>query len=522
MTSIAISSGHGLKIRGASDIIDEVDEARRVVNRVVECLNAAGIDVVVFHDDISTTQSENLDRIVDWHNSQTRDLDVSCHFNAYEHTSKPMGTEVLYMTQQELAAEVSAAICAAGGFINRGAKKRTDLAFLKTDEPAILIETCFVDSSADVELYEDRFDAICNAIASAISGEAIEPGPEPEPPEPEPPEPRPDEIPVEDRPVLQRGDEGGHVLDLQRLIPRFSGEFDGDFGPTTEENVIRYQRSRGLSADGIVGQETWRALYDRKLPVPPPPLPPGALTVEQQAAIMRIANESDIAGYNWKDRGVAPTGWTQGMALAFGQTYLKLKANHPAAIEMSKARTNSDKDALNLYRDDFEELGMLNEESGADTLRHLYALMLGHGMRESSGQHCCGRDQSADNVQSETAEAGAFQTSYNASNASDPEFDNLMDEYLQELSPGYLEAFSEGVSCSSKDWDNYGSGRGKEFQDLCKNAPAFSAETCALTLRNLANHYGPILRKESELRPEADEMFEAVQDYIDESEPEVA
>jgi hypothetical protein len=144
--------------------------------------------------------------------------------------------------------------------------------------------------------------------------------------------------------------------------------------------------------------------------------------------------------------------------------------------------------------------------------------MLGHGMRESGGEHCCGRDQSADNYDSNTCEAGAFQTSYNAAGASDPQFDDLMDEYLRGDSPGYLEAFSEGVSCSSSDWESFGSGRGKSFQDLCKSAPAFSAETCGLTLRNLCNHYGPIIRHETELKKDADVMFQAVQDYMDESE----
>src|SRR5262249_19089433 len=160
---------------------------------------------------------------------------------------------------------------------------------------------------------------------------------------------------------------------------------------------------------------------------------------------------------------------------------------HPAAIEMAKARTSSDKDVFNVYRDDFNRLAMSNESAGAETLRHLYAFMLGSGMRESSGQHCCGRDQSASNYDSTTCEAGAFQTSYNASGASNPEFDNLMDEYLAGLSPGYLEAWSEDVSCSSEDWANYGSGRGEDFQRLCKNAPAFSAESHGLTLRNLSN-----------------------------------
>jgi N-acetylmuramoyl-L-alanine amidase len=169
---IVISSGHGLYVRGASGILDEVDEARLVVERVAKELRNRDIDVVVFHDDVSTTQNENLNRIVDFHNGQgPHDLDVSVHFNAYEQVSKAMGVEVLYITQQELAADVSLAI-ADCGLINRGSKKRTDLFFLNnTIAPAILIETCFVDSEADAAIYDDQFDNICDAIAGVIGGE---------------------------------------------------------------------------------------------------------------------------------------------------------------------------------------------------------------------------------------------------------------------------------------------------------------------------------------------------------------
>ena len=53
------------------------------------------------------------------------------------------------------------------GFINRGPKLRTDLAFLNgTAMPAILIETCFVDSQADAHLYQVAFDEVCEAIAT--------------------------------------------------------------------------------------------------------------------------------------------------------------------------------------------------------------------------------------------------------------------------------------------------------------------------------------------------------------------
>jgi N-acetylmuramoyl-L-alanine amidase len=168
---VAISSGHGKLVRGASGVLDEVDEARRVVEAVADKLAARGVDVMTFHDDTSTSQSQNLDAIVDWHNRQDRELDVSVHFNAYVETSKPMGTEVLYVTQAALAGEMSASIAEAGDFIDRGGKKRTDLAFLNgTDMPAVLIETCFVDSTADAELYEANFDVICEAIAQMLGG----------------------------------------------------------------------------------------------------------------------------------------------------------------------------------------------------------------------------------------------------------------------------------------------------------------------------------------------------------------
>lgn len=167
---IVISSGHGKYVRGASGILDEVDEAREVVERVAAELSERGVNVTTFHDDSSHSQNENLNTIVDFHNSQERDLDVSIHFNAYVETTAPMGTECLYVTQSALADHVSGAL-ALCGFINRGAKKRTDLFFLnQTTGPSILIEVCFVDSSADADLYTERFELICKAIAGVLSG----------------------------------------------------------------------------------------------------------------------------------------------------------------------------------------------------------------------------------------------------------------------------------------------------------------------------------------------------------------
>ena len=67
---------------------------------------------------------------------------------------------------------MSNAIALEGHFINRGPKYRDNLYFLNnTDEPAILIEVCFVDSLEDSSLYREHFNQICLAIATCIAPE---------------------------------------------------------------------------------------------------------------------------------------------------------------------------------------------------------------------------------------------------------------------------------------------------------------------------------------------------------------
>jgi len=192
---IAVSSGHGLYVRGASGSpvppqCDEVDEARRIVDRVAQILDGVDALAGAFHDNESRSQSENLDRIVDWHNAQTRDTDVSVHFNAYNGTAN--GCEVLYTTDagEELAQDLADAICAAGGFVNRGPKERNDLAFLNgTDETAVLIETAFCDNTSDCQRYRERFEPICRSIAETLAERTIGARPPVEPPE------RPEDLP---------------------------------------------------------------------------------------------------------------------------------------------------------------------------------------------------------------------------------------------------------------------------------------------------------------------------------------
>ena len=63
-------------------------------------------------------------------------------------------------------------------------------------------------------------------------------------------------------PTVQRGQTGERVKTVQYLLREHgqSVNADGNFGSTTERAVKRFQSSKGLTADGIVGAQTWEVL----------------------------------------------------------------------------------------------------------------------------------------------------------------------------------------------------------------------------------------------------------------------
>ena len=68
--------------------------------------------------------------------------------------------------------------------------------------------------------------------------------------------------PVGDWPVFKNGDTGPEVFAIQYLLRAegYSLSADGKFGPQTTAAVKNFQQTRGLTADGIVGPNTWKAL----------------------------------------------------------------------------------------------------------------------------------------------------------------------------------------------------------------------------------------------------------------------
>jgi uncharacterized protein (TIGR02594 family) len=325
-------------------------------------------------------------------------------------------------------------------------------------------------------------------------------------------------MPPDERPVLRQGSSGPYVASVQTslgIVP-----VDGDFGSITDGGVRGYQAAYGIGVDGEVGPQTWGALDDldtRKAEGT------DGLDHDTIERITGIAENSAIARYNWRDRGQAPYGYTAGIACAFALALRMLDEEgtrfQRAAQEMAQAeRDDPDTDVLSWYADQFDGLGMSNSRDGVDTLRHLFVLMLGLGPRESSGRYPEGRDMSADNVTSDTAEAGMYQTSWNIATAS-ASIPPLLPAYWSNPN-GFLATFQNGVSPDSNDLGNFGTGDGAKYQFLSKYAPAFHAFVTALGLRYRRNHWGPVNREEVELRSDADTMLREVQTLMEGGEPQ--
>jgi hypothetical protein len=68
--------------------------------------------------------------------------------------------------------------------------------------------------------------------------------------------------------------------------------------------------------------------------------PPATLSAETVERICQVAATSDLAHYNWAQRGRAPLGYTKGMAVVFGLAYQKWKAGDPIVTRMAAADTN--------------------------------------------------------------------------------------------------------------------------------------------------------------------------------------
>ena len=175
VTAYNVHGGHSLKCRGVSDLLDEVNEDRKVKNKLIELLRANGDTVYDCTDDYSTTQSANLSSIVSKCNAHDVYLDISIHLNSARNDrvgdGKCGGVEVYIYDDSAYGAAYQIAESIANtldiGFHGAPVKYNKGLYVLrKTRAKAVLIECCFVDDRDDVSRWDSTKCAM--AIASAL------------------------------------------------------------------------------------------------------------------------------------------------------------------------------------------------------------------------------------------------------------------------------------------------------------------------------------------------------------------
>lgn len=249
----------------------------------------------------------------------------------------------------------------------------------------------------------------------------------------------------------------------------------------------------------------------------PPAVPAQAPSAADQIAT--IAADSSCARVNWPGRGFAPKAYMRGMALVFARAVCQADRADVQVVSSARAtpgpETNKT-DALTWYEAQYAALGMSNATGGVDTLRHAYTLLIGLGMRESSGQFCVGRDRSADFITADSAEAGLFQTSFGA-RTRHATMSALYEKYKADQSACLLDTFKRGVSCPTEDAENFGTGEGKRWQQLTKTCPAFATEYAAVLMRvhgGRKGEFGPLRNRAAEVRPVCDAMLKQVQDLV--------
>ena len=172
--NICIVAGHTTtgKGTGAVGYINESTENRILAKKVTEYIKKAGHNCDYYEVNKSDTYLKDQ---VNFANKKAYDVVVQIHFNAGGGT----GTETLYRSAsgKKYANQVNGKLSTM--YKNRGIKHdindvgRKLYWLTNTKYPAILIETCFVDSRADTDKYINNKDATAKLIAEGIIGKDI-------------------------------------------------------------------------------------------------------------------------------------------------------------------------------------------------------------------------------------------------------------------------------------------------------------------------------------------------------------
>ena len=277
---IGVRGGHTELCKGASGIIDELTEDRKVKNFVISKLRALGHTVIDCTPPVNYTSSAKKDLVYGTYtcNNNNCELYLSIHLNSAD-SSAAHGTEVCVYSAFDTAQRVVNNI-AALGFANRGQKLHPGYHDVRCPScKAMIIECCFVGSVADTNLYKKVGpEGIANAIVKGVTGKTAASRPAPTNTNSSYNPHLKDwqdgfckvyyRIPVDgiygpkteaafNKAILKVGSNNCLVGWLQIRIGTTP---DNIFGNITKAKLVEFQRKHNLDVDGIAGPQVWKKL----------------------------------------------------------------------------------------------------------------------------------------------------------------------------------------------------------------------------------------------------------------------
>ena len=170
MPSLILDAGQGGYDNGAVfQNRREKDDNLALTLAVGEVLQNNGYDVMYTRtEDVYDSPGQKA-RIA---NASGADYFVSFHRNSSPNPNTYSGVETLVYDDNGVKAELARNInerLSETGFQNLGVRERKDLTVLRrTQMPAVLVETGFINTDRDNQLFDERFNQIAQAIADGI------------------------------------------------------------------------------------------------------------------------------------------------------------------------------------------------------------------------------------------------------------------------------------------------------------------------------------------------------------------
>lgn len=170
MAKVILDAGHGGPEPGAMyEGRQEKDDNLQLALAVGEILQNNGVEVAFTRtEDVYDTPFEKAQIA----NREGGDFLISFHRNSSPEANQYSGVETLVYDNSgekvQLAENINEALSQVG-FRNLGVKERPGLVILRRSRmPAVLVETGFLNTDADNELFDERFDEVALAIANGI------------------------------------------------------------------------------------------------------------------------------------------------------------------------------------------------------------------------------------------------------------------------------------------------------------------------------------------------------------------